>query len=88
MLLPANASELSFKPVGAVIDLAPVTDARLVELSVSEPEDEIIDALHRFQCDRVVMATRGKMGVVDTLFNESTTQEPIKNFPVPVLVFP
>lgn len=141
ILLPVNDTELSFKPVDAVIDLARMTGARLVVLSVAEPrlfrasdydavrsgreveamkleqaddctrracaaaaeagvacesavsmsaepEDEILDAVRRFQCDLVVMATRGKMGVVDTLFNESTTQEVIRKSPVPVLVFP
>lgn len=52
------------------------------------PEDEIVETARRLGCDLIVMATRGKMGVLDTLFSESTTQAVIRNSPVPVLVFP
>ncbi|WP_334186436.1 universal stress protein [Noviherbaspirillum sp.] len=52
------------------------------------PDEEILEAVREFQCDVIVMATRGKMGVLDTLFSESLTQEVIRKSMVPVLVFP
>lgn len=52
------------------------------------PCDGIVDTAHRIRCDLIVMATHGKMGVIDTMFNVSTTQQVLKASPVPVLVFP
>lgn len=52
------------------------------------PCDEILDTAERLQCDAIAMATRGKMGVIDTLFGESTTQELLRKSSIPVLVFP
>lgn len=52
------------------------------------PCDTILQTAQRFQCDLILMATRGKMGVVDTFFNESTTQEVLSKTLIPVLVFP
>lgn len=58
-------------------------------ISVSgAPSDAILETARRFQCDLVVMATRGKMGVIDTFFNESTTREVLSKSSIPVLVFP
>lgn len=52
------------------------------------PCDEIISVAKRFQCDAIFMATRGRMGVLDTVFNESQTQNVLRNVSIPVLVFP
>ena len=52
------------------------------------PRDEILDTVQKASCDLIVMATRGRMGVIDTIFSESTTQDVIRKSPVPVLVFP
>jgi nucleotide-binding universal stress UspA family protein len=52
------------------------------------PCDAILETALRFQCDLIVMATRGKMGVIDTFFNESTTREVLSKSSIPVLVFP
>lgn len=52
------------------------------------PCEEIVSTAERMQCDAIVMATRGKMGVIDTLFSESVTQEVLKKSSIPVLVFP
>jgi nucleotide-binding universal stress UspA family protein len=52
------------------------------------PCDAILETARRFQCDLIVMATRGKMGVLETFFNESTTREVLSKSSIPVLVFP
>jgi len=52
------------------------------------PSDVILDTVQRANCDVIVMATRGKMGVIETIFKESTTQDVLRSSPVPVLVFP
>lgn len=52
------------------------------------PGDAILETVQDTNCDLIVMATRGRMGVVDTLFKESTTQDVLRRAPVPVLVFP
>lgn len=52
------------------------------------PSDVILNAAEQFQCDIIFMATRGKMGVMDTMFSESQTQNVLQNARVPVLVFP
>ncbi|HZW23483.1 universal stress protein [Noviherbaspirillum sp.] len=52
------------------------------------PGDAILETVQKTNCDLIVMATRGRMGVVDTLFKESTTQDVLRRSPVPVLVFP
>lgn len=52
------------------------------------PDEEIVEAAQRFHCDRIIMATCGKMSAIDTLINDSTTQQAIRNSAAPVLVFP
>lgn len=52
------------------------------------PGEEILDAAERHHCDAIFMATRGRMGVLDTVFNESQTQLVLKKTRIPVLVFP
>jgi nucleotide-binding universal stress UspA family protein len=59
----------------------------VVALSAA-PEEEIVEASRRFNCDLIAMATRGKMGVIDTLFSESTTLQVLQLSRIPVLVFP
>lgn len=54
----------------------------------ADPEDEIVKTARHYECDLIVMATRGEMGVIDTIFGESTTQRVLQNSTVPVLVFP
>jgi nucleotide-binding universal stress UspA family protein len=71
----------------AAAEGAGVQCERVVSVSAS-PEDEILKASRRFNCDLIVMATRGKTGVIDTLFSESTTQQVIRQSGIPVLVFP
>lgn len=50
--------------------------------------DEIIGVAKRFNCDAIFMATRGRMGVLDTIFGESETQLVLKKTRIPVLVIP
>lgn len=52
------------------------------------PSAEIVHAAQRQGCDLIAMATRGKLGVIDTWLSPSCTQEVIEASPVPVLVFP
>lgn len=49
---------------------------------------EILNTVQKACCDLIVMATRGKMSLIDAIFNESTTLEVLRKSPVPVLVFP
>lgn len=48
----------------------------------------ILETAQIANCDVIVMATRGKTGVIETIFKESTTQEVLRSSPIPVLVFP
>ena len=52
------------------------------------PCEEIVAMTHSKHCDVIFMATRGKMGMLDTLFDASTTQQVLQKSTVPVLVFP
>nr|WP_314625190.1 universal stress protein [uncultured Noviherbaspirillum sp.] len=52
------------------------------------PYDEIVAVAQRANCDAIFMATRGKMGMLDQLFDESTTRQVLQKTTVPVLVFP
>lgn len=52
------------------------------------PAEEILKTARQKNCDLIVMATRGEMGIVDTIFSESTTQEVLQKSSTPVLVFP
>jgi nucleotide-binding universal stress UspA family protein len=52
------------------------------------PCEVIVATAERNNCDVIFMATRGKMGTLDTLFDESTTQKVLQKTMVPVLVFP
>lgn len=141
ILLPVDGSALSFTPMQATIDLAKISDSKIVVLSVAEPRlfrasdrdsastgaaaeamelkaarenvlkvraaaeqagvscesvvlvsadprGEILNTARKSKCDLIVMATKGRMGVLDTIFSESTTQEVLRKSPVPVLVFP
>lgn len=51
------------------------------------PSDDIVDVAKRYHCDVVFMVTRGRMGVIDTAFNESQTQRVLRKISIPVLVF-
>lgn len=52
------------------------------------PFEVIVATAQHNNCDVIFMATRGKMGTLDTLFDESTTQKVLQKTMVPVLVFP
>lgn len=52
------------------------------------PCDEIVAVARHRHCDAIFMATRGRMGLLDQLFDESTTQQVLQKSTVPVLVFP
>jgi nucleotide-binding universal stress UspA family protein len=52
------------------------------------PCDEIVAVARRANCDVIFMATRGKIGLLDQLFDESTTRQVLQKTTVPVLVFP
>lgn len=52
------------------------------------PCDEIVATARERQCDAIFMATRGRMDMLDALFDESTTQQVLQKSSVPVLVFP
>jgi nucleotide-binding universal stress UspA family protein len=141
ILWPVDGSPLSVRPLQAVIDLARLSRATVVLLSVAEPRlyrasdaasvqagneaetmrleaarheleriraavrraglacddvvalsplpgEAIVDTARKAECDLIVMATHGRMGVLDTLLNASVTQDVLKASTVPVLVFP
>jgi nucleotide-binding universal stress UspA family protein len=141
ILWPVDGTPLSFTPMQTIINLAKLSNATVVVLSIAEPrlfrasdsdaiaagnqvEDdhltsarrevdkvraavvqagvvcydlvalsalpsaEIVRTAEQRGCDLIVMATRGKMGVIDTLFNTSCTQAVIETSNVPVLVLP
>ncbi|KRB84016.1 universal stress protein [Noviherbaspirillum sp. Root189] len=71
-----NASTDAHVPCEAVITMSRI------------PCEEILETAARYQCDLIVMATRGKMGVIDTVFKESTTQQLLTKAEIPVLVLP
>lgn len=50
--------------------------------------DEITTIVEQRNCDAIFMATRGKMGILDAIFDESTTLQVLQKSTVPVLVFP
>ena len=52
------------------------------------PSAEIVNIAEQRGCDLIVMATRGKVGLIDTLLNPSCTREVIEASRVPVLVLP
>lgn len=140
ILWPVDGSPLSFAPLQKIIDLASLSHAKIVILSVAEPrlfrsldararhDGAVVEAEHvqaakrqveklhhavrqaglvcddvvtisplpsaeivktavQLDCDLIVMATRGNLGVIDTLLNPSCTQEVIASSQVPVLVF-
>lgn len=140
ILWPVDGSSLSFAPLQKIIDLASLSHARIVVLSVAEPRlfrssdaraqrdgavvetehvqvakrqveklhqafrqaglecdhvvtvsplpgAEIVKTAMQLDCDLIVMATRGNLGVIDTLLDPSCTQEVIASSQVPVLVF-
>lgn len=141
ILIPVDGSPLSLRPIQPAIDLAKMSRAGMVVLSVAEPRlyrasdydaiqsgrdvehmhleaarqtvekvrvlaeeagvkcksvvsmsalpcNEILSTVEKENCDLIVMATRGNMGIIDTIFSESTTQEVLQKASVPVLVFP
>jgi nucleotide-binding universal stress UspA family protein len=141
ILWPVDGSPLSFTPLQKVIDLARMSGATVVVLSIAEPRlfrasdadaiasgreaeaanldaarrqvdkvraavqqagvtcddavalaalpsAEIVHTARQRGCDLIVMATRGKLGMIDTVLSPSCTQEVIAASPVPVLVFP
>lgn len=141
ILWPVDGSSLSLKPIAAITNLARLTRAKVVMLSVAEPRlyrasdtdsiedgnaveamrldsarhevnkvravieqagidcetmvlmsdvpgDQIVDTAQRMQCDLIVMATHGKMGLIESLFSKSTTQHVLEKSPVPILIFP
>ncbi|MFC7518100.1 universal stress protein [Herbaspirillum sp. GCM10030257] len=71
-----NTSKEAHVPCEAVIRMSRI------------PCEEILETAARFQCELIIMATRGKMGIADTVFKESTTQQLLKKAEIPVLVFP
>lgn len=52
------------------------------------PSDEIVDVAARMDCDVIVLESRGRMGVLDTVFQESETQSLLRKTRLPVLVLP
>ena len=141
ILWPVDGSPRSFEPMAAVINLAQLSRATVVVLSIAEPrlyraadaetlasgeivelahlnaakhdvsairravqaagvacEDmvalsalpsaEIVNVARRRGCDLIVMATRGKLGLIESLFSPSCTQEVVAASPVPVLIIP
>lgn len=52
------------------------------------PGDEIVAEAQQRNCDAIFMSTRGKMDVLNAIFDESTTQQVLQHSKVPVLVFP
>lgn len=82
-----DAARENVQKVRVLAERAGVPCESVVSMS-HVPREEIIDTVQKRNCDLIVMATRGKMGVIDTIFSESTTQDVIRSSPVPVLVFP
>lgn len=54
----------------------------------SIPSDDIVAVATRMQCDVIFVESRGRMGVIDTVFQESQTQSLLRKVHIPVLVFP
>lgn len=73
--------------VRALVEKAGVPCHDIVALSAL-PSAEIVHTARQRGCDLIVMATRGKMGVLDSLLDPSCTREVIAASPAPVLVFP
>lgn len=71
----------------AAVEDAGIVCHDVVALS-ARPSVEIVDIARRRGCDLIVMATRGRTGVIDTWLGTSCTQEVINTSQVPVLVFP
>lgn len=82
-----EAARVNVQKVQTVAEQAGVTCESVVSMA-SVPCDEILDTVQKANCDLIVMATRGKMSVIDTIFSGSTTQDVIRKSPVPVLVLP
>lgn len=75
------------RTVQAKAETAGVACESVVFLSAL-PAEEILKTAKQKNCDLIVMATRGEMGIVDTIFSESTTQAVLQKSSTPVLVFP
>lgn len=82
-----HAAKLNAQKVLDYAEQANVDCEAVVSMS-RLPDEEILEAAKQFHCDVIVMATRGKTGVLDMIFNESLTQEVLRKSMVPVLVFP
>jgi nucleotide-binding universal stress UspA family protein len=85
-IMNLEAARKNVQKVQAVAEQAGVACEGVASMA-NLPCDEILDTVQKANCDLIAMATRGKMGVIDTIFGESTTQEVIRKSPVPVLVF-
>lgn len=82
-----SSAQQNVLKVRAAAEQAGVACDSLVSMS-ADAREEILRTVEAANCDLIVMATRGKMGVLDTIFSESTAQEVIRKSPVPVMVFP
>jgi nucleotide-binding universal stress UspA family protein len=141
ILWPVDGSPLSYAPVDKVIELAKMSSATVMVMSIAEPRlyraddaeavatgneveaahlqaasvevarirsvvqdagvachaivalsalpsAEIVNTARQRGCDLIVMATRGNLGVIESLFDPSCTRDVIAASRVPVLVFP
>lgn len=52
------------------------------------PGKEILGTVEKETCDLILMTTRGNIGIIGTIFSESTTQEVLQKASVSVLVIP
>ncbi len=82
-----DAARHEVNKVRAVIEQAGINCDTMVLMS-TVPSDGILEAAQKMQCGLIVMATRGKMGLIDTMLGESTTQQVLQKSPVPLLIFP
>jgi nucleotide-binding universal stress UspA family protein len=82
-----EAARSNVRTVQAMAETAGV-DCESVALVSALPAEEILRTAQQKNCDLIAMATRGEMGIVDTIFSESTTQSVLQKASIPVLVFP
>ena len=82
-----NTAKHEVSRIRRAVENAGVACEDMVALSAL-PSAEIVNVARNKGCDLIVMATRGKLGVIDSLLSPSCTQEVIAASPVPVLVFP
>jgi nucleotide-binding universal stress UspA family protein len=82
-----NVCNLARQHVSKIVDAAQIAGVACevsIVLSFS-PDEEIINAAHKFNCDAIFMASHGRSGL-SRLFLGSKTQKVLAHSTIPVLV--